>query len=74
MHEIDTLRATTNFACLTVDTKTTLCDTNRWSGIATYLHHGSDQGAINNYEMRRVDETPLQHMPAITNHLVLMAS
>ena len=66
MHEIDTLRSTTNFSCLTGDTKTTLFDTNRWSEKATYLHHGSDQRAINNYEMRRVDETPLQHMPAIT--------
>lgn len=66
MHEIDTLRSTTNFSCLTGDTKTTLFDKNRWSEIATYLHHGSDQRAINNYEMRRVDETPLQHMPAIT--------
>ena len=66
MHEIDTLRSTTNFSCITGDTKTTLFDTNRWSEIATYLHHGCDQGAINNYEMRRVDETPLQHMPAIT--------
>ena len=66
MHEIDTLRSTTNFSCLTGDTKTTFFDTNRWSEKATYLHHGSDQGAINIYEMRLVDETPLQHMPAIT--------